>query len=46
VKLFSIPEESDTVFDEESEYVIGFIIRGINGGLSSIFGGRYSCDLL
>ncbi len=46
MKLFSIPEESDTVFDEESEYVIGFIIRGINGGLSSIFGGRYSCDLL
>jgi len=36
-KIFSIHKNSDAVFHEESESVIGFKIRAINDELSSFF---------
>ena len=37
VKIVSIPTDSDAVFQEESEYVIGFEIRVNKLGLSFLF---------
>ena len=37
VKIVSIPMDSDAVFHEESEYVVGFKIRVKKLGLSLLF---------
>ena len=37
MKIFSIHKDSDAVFHEESESVIGFKIRATNDELSSFF---------
>jgi hypothetical protein len=36
-KMFEIPEDSDAVFDEDSEYALGLMIRANNDDKSSIF---------
>ena len=41
VKIVLIPTDSNAVFHEESEYVVGFKIRAKKVGLSSIF--RKNC---
>ena len=41
VKIVLIPTDSDAVFHEESEYVIGFKIQTNNDELSSIFWKKY-----
>ncbi len=42
-KMFEIPEDYDAVFDEDSEYALGLMIRANNDDKSSIF--RNCCKL-
>jgi hypothetical protein len=41
--MFEIPEDYDAVFDEDSEYALGLMIRANNDDKSSIF--RNCCKL-
>ncbi len=41
-KMFEIPEDSDAVFHEDSEYALGLMIRANNDDKSSIF--RNCCN--
>ncbi len=40
-KMFEILEDSDAVFDEDSEYALGLMIRASNDDKSSIFRNCY-----
>jgi hypothetical protein len=40
--MFEIPEDSDAVFHEDSEYALGLMIRANNDDKSSIF--RNCCN--